>query len=118
MSALTVAPQEHATRWAAPVRHQRRRSARDRWPELLIVAASAVFLAWGLSKNGYGNSYYAAAVRSMTTSWNNFLFGAVDPGGWITTDKPPLALWLGAASARVFGYSSWSVLMPSVACGT
>ncbi len=90
---------------------------RSKWPELAIVAVTFVALAWGLSKNGYGNEYYAAAMRSMTYSWRNFLFGAVDPGGWITTDKPPLALWLGAISARLFGYSSWSLLLPSAACG-
>jgi 4-amino-4-deoxy-L-arabinose transferase-like glycosyltransferase len=90
---------------------------RSKWPELAIVAATFIALAWGLSKNGYGNEYYAAAMRSMTYSWRNFLFGAVDPGGWITTDKPPLTLWLGAFSARLFGYSSWSLLLPSAASG-
>jgi 4-amino-4-deoxy-L-arabinose transferase-like glycosyltransferase len=117
MTTLTEASDRTAPpTWRAPVPERRARFS-DRWPELLIIAASAVFLAWGLSKNGYGNEYYAAAVKSMTKSWSNFLFGSVDPGGWITTDKPPLALWLGALSARVFGYSSWSVLMPSVVCG-
>ena len=86
-------------------------------PELAITVAAVGFFAWGLSKNGYANTYYAAAVRSMTTSWKNFLFGSFDPGGWITTDKPPLALWLEALSARTFGYSSWSLLMPSVLAG-
>ena len=90
---------------------------RERWPELVITLGALVVYAWGLSKNGYGNPYYAAAVRSMTHSWKNFIYGAVDPGGWITTDKPPLALWLGSLSARVLGYSSWSLLMPSVLCG-
>jgi 4-amino-4-deoxy-L-arabinose transferase-like glycosyltransferase len=83
----------------------------------VIIAGTLVVLAWGLSKNGYGNEYYAAAVRSMTDSWRNFVFGSVDPGGWITTDKPPLGLWLGALSARVFGFSSWSLLLPSAVCG-
>jgi 4-amino-4-deoxy-L-arabinose transferase-like glycosyltransferase len=87
------------------------------WPELLIMAGSLVLLAWGLSKNGYSNPYYAAAERSMTLSWRNFVFGSADPGGWITTDKPPLSLWLGALSARVFGFTSWSLLMPSVLAG-
>jgi 4-amino-4-deoxy-L-arabinose transferase-like glycosyltransferase len=117
MTTLTESPDRSAPQWRAPIRVERQTGLRDRWPELLILVASAVFLTWGLTKNGYGNEYYAAAVRSMTKSWNNFLFGPVDPGGWITTDKPPLALWLGAASARVFGYSRWSVLMPSVVCG-
>jgi 4-amino-4-deoxy-L-arabinose transferase-like glycosyltransferase len=73
--------------------------------------------AWGLSKAGYGNTYYAAAVRSMTMSWKNFFFGAFDPGGFITVDKPPVFLWMGALSARVFGYSNWSILLPSAIAG-
>ena len=84
----------------------------------MIIVGALLLFSWGLSRNGYGNPYYAAAVRSMTESWRNFVFGAVDPGGWITTDKPPLALWLAALNARVFGFSSWSVLMPSALCGT
>jgi 4-amino-4-deoxy-L-arabinose transferase-like glycosyltransferase len=85
--------------------------------EALLGVAAFVFFAWGLSKNGLGNDFYAASVRSMTQSWHNFIYGAYDPGGWITTDKPPFALWLQAASARVFGFSTWSLLLPSVACG-
>ncbi len=73
--------------------------------------------AWGLSKAGYGNTYYAAAVRSMTMSWKNFFFGAFDPGGFITVDKPPAFLWVGALSARIFGYSDWSILLPSAIAG-
>ncbi len=73
--------------------------------------------AWGLSKAGYGNTFYAAAVRSMTMSWKNFFFGAFDPGGFITVDKPPVFLWVGALSARIFGYSSWSILLPSAVAG-
>ena len=85
--------------------------------EAVLGVAAFAFFAWGLSKNGLGNDFYAASVRSMTLSWHNFVYGAYDPGGWITTDKPPFALWLQAASARVFGYSTWSLLLPSVACG-
>jgi len=87
------------------------------WPELLILVGAVVLFAWGLSKNGFSNPYYAAAARSMTRSWKNFLFGSSDPGGWVTTDKPPMALWFGALSVRVFGFSSWSLLMPSVLAG-
>ena len=94
-----------------------RRRLASWWPELLIIAGALVLFAWGLSQNGYGNPYYAGAVRSMTRSWRNFVFGAADPGGWITTDKPPLSLWAGALTARVFGFSSWSLLIPSVLAG-
>jgi 4-amino-4-deoxy-L-arabinose transferase-like glycosyltransferase len=82
-----------------------------------VVLLALVLNAWGLSKAGYGNTYYAAAVRSMTMSWKNFFFGAFDPGGFITVDKPPAFLWVGALSARVFGYSNWSILLPSAVAG-
>ena len=87
------------------------------WPEALVGVATAVLYSWSLSINGLGNSYYAAAVTSMTRSWSNFFYAALDPGGWVTVDKPPAALWLQALSARIFGVSSWSLLLPSVLCG-
>jgi 4-amino-4-deoxy-L-arabinose transferase-like glycosyltransferase len=82
-----------------------------------VVVLALILNAWGLSKAGYGNTYYAAAVRSMTMSWKNFFFGAFDPGGFITVDKPPAFLWVGALSARIFGYSNWSILLPSAVAG-
>jgi 4-amino-4-deoxy-L-arabinose transferase-like glycosyltransferase len=88
------------------------------WSLLIGVTSLALILnIWGLSKAGYGNTYYAAAVRSMTVSWKNFFFGAFDPGGFITVDKPPAFLWVGALSARIFGYSTWSILLPSAVAG-
>jgi 4-amino-4-deoxy-L-arabinose transferase-like glycosyltransferase len=86
-------------------------------PEAWLVIAAFVLYAWGLDKNGYGNGYYAAAAKSATMSWKNLWYGSLDPGGWITTDKPPLTLWLQGLSARAFGFSSWSLLLPSAACG-
>ena len=88
------------------------------WGLLLGVTGLAFALnVWSLSDAGYGNTYYAAAVRSMTLSWKNFFFGAFDPGGFITVDKPPVFLWVGALSARIFGYSSLSILLPSAIAG-
>ena len=55
-------------------------------------------------ENGYGNMYYAVAVRSMLLSWHNFFFMAFDPGGFITTDKPPLGFWLQVLCAKLFGF--------------
>ncbi len=82
----------------------------------ILVAAGVLYL-WKLSRNGYGNLFYAAAVRSMTESWHNFFFGAFDPGGFITIDKPPLAFWVQAASATIFGFNSWSILAPQAVAG-
>jgi 4-amino-4-deoxy-L-arabinose transferase-like glycosyltransferase len=35
-----------------------------------------------------------------------------DPGGLVSVDKPPLGLWLQAASAKLFGFSPLSLLLP------
>ena len=35
----------------------------------------------------------------------------------MTVDKPPLAFWVQALSARVFGFNSWSILVPQALMG-
>src|SRR5438270_5667793 len=77
----------------------------------LLIFTGAVYL-WGLSRNGYANSYYAAAVQAGTHSWTAFLFGSLDAANYITVDKPPASLWLMELSSRVFGFSSFSMLLP------
>ena len=90
----------------------------SRGPLLAVGLFALLVNVWGLSRNGLGNTYYASAARSMTDSWHNFFFGAFDPGGFITVDKPPVFLWIQASSAWLFGYSSWSLLLPSAIAGT
>ncbi|HEX5620051.1 MAG TPA: glycosyltransferase family 39 protein, partial [Solirubrobacteraceae bacterium] len=87
-------------------------------PELagLLVLAGVLYL-WALSRNGFANEYYSAAVRSMSTSWHAFFYGSFDASGVMTVDKPPLALWVQALSARAFGFSSWSLLVPQALMG-
>jgi 4-amino-4-deoxy-L-arabinose transferase-like glycosyltransferase len=87
-------------------------------PELgvLVVLSAALYL-WALDRNGFANEYYGAAVRSMAGSWHDFLYGSFDPSGVMTVDKPPLALWIEALSARVFGFGSWSILVPEALMG-
>jgi 4-amino-4-deoxy-L-arabinose transferase-like glycosyltransferase len=96
----------------------RARSVFIPYPELLglLVVAAALNL-WGLSKNGWANDYYAGAVRSMASSWHAFLYGSLDQAGLMTVDKPPLALWVQALSARVFGFHSLSLLVPQALMG-
>jgi len=69
-----------------------------------------------LSQNGYANVYYSAAVKSMLRSWHNFFFVAADPNGLISVDKPPLALWLQALSAKLFGFAPASLIVPEGVC--
>ncbi len=87
-------------------------------PELvaLLVAAGLLYL-WGLSKNGMANEYYAATVRSMASSWHNFIYGSFDMNGVMTVDKPPMAMWAQALSVKVFGFSSLAILVPQALMG-
>jgi len=66
----------------------------------------------GAVDNGWANTYYSAAVRSMTTSWHDFLFISLDRTGLMTVDKPPLALWVQALSARPAASRSRSSASP------
>ena len=93
------------------------------WPlwhraALVAIMGLAAFLdLFRLTRNGYANTYYSAAVRSMLQSWHNFLFASFDPGGLVSVDKPPLALWVETASAKVFGYSGFTILLPEAIAG-
>ncbi len=82
-----------------------------------VLALSAVLNLNKLSQNGYANIFYSAGVRSMLRSWHNFLFVSFDPGGLVTVNKPPLALWVQAASAKLFGFSPLSLLLPEAIIG-
>jgi 4-amino-4-deoxy-L-arabinose transferase-like glycosyltransferase len=77
-----------------------------------ILLLSAVLNMHRLTQNGYANTFYAAGVKSMLRSWHNFVFVSFDPGGLVTIDKPPLAVWMQAASAELFGFSPLSLLLP------
>ncbi len=82
-----------------------------------VLALSAVLNTHRLSQNGYGNIFYSAGVKSMLRSWHNFFFVSFDPGGLITIDKPPLGLWLQALSAKLFGFTPLSLLLPEAIAG-
>jgi 4-amino-4-deoxy-L-arabinose transferase-like glycosyltransferase len=77
---------------------------------------AALSYAWGMS-NFPLESFYAAAARSMGSSWRDFFFGAVDPSGTVTLDKLPGAFWVQALSVRIFGFHFWSVALPQVIAG-
>ncbi|CAM2739887.1 ArnT family glycosyltransferase [Skermania piniformis] len=115
MTALvaTRPPARHAAapppprRWARP----------DRWAPALLCAATAVLYLWGLSANGWANSFYAAAVQAGSQSWEAWFFGSSDAGNSITVDKPPASLWIPGLAARIFGMNSWSLLVPQALMG-
>ncbi|MBV9595671.1 MAG: glycosyltransferase family 39 protein [Chloroflexi bacterium] len=90
------------------------------WPAIALAAIALLAAAlnlWGLQRDGYGNTYYAAAVMSMLQNWHNFFFVSFDPGGFVSIDKPPLGFWIEAASARLLGFSGVAILLPEALAG-
>ncbi|HVJ97064.1 MAG TPA: glycosyltransferase family 39 protein [Acidimicrobiia bacterium] len=77
-----------------------------------LLAATGVLYLWGLSANGWANTYYAAAVQAGAKSWKAFFFGSTDASNFITVDKTPASLWPMEISARIFGVNAWSLLVP------
>ncbi len=82
-----------------------------------ILVLALLLRLWGLDRNGWGAEYYTAAVRSMAMNWHNFLYNAFDPAGFISVDKPPVAIWLQVASVKLLGFRPFSVLLPQVLQG-
>lgn len=99
---------------ASPASHRRQETPRIRPALVLVMAAAAVVYAWNLNRMSL-HLYYGPAVRTMAGSWSSFWFGAFDPGQTLTIDKIPGTYWPQALLARIFGYHSWVVLLPSIA---
>jgi 4-amino-4-deoxy-L-arabinose transferase-like glycosyltransferase len=114
-----------------------RRSVGDRVPELLarllgvrageatwvapamlgVVGLATVLYLFNLTISGYANTYYSAAALAGSQSWSAWFFGSLDSANFITVDKPPLATMLIGLSVRLFGLSSWSILLPEAVAG-
>ena len=109
MTAVLDAPATPAPA-PAPTAHREPRWVR---PALfgLLVTTAALYL-WGLGAAGYANGFYSAAVEAGSKSWKAFFFGSFDASSFITVDKPPASLWVMDLSARLFGVSAWSILVP------
>jgi 4-amino-4-deoxy-L-arabinose transferase-like glycosyltransferase len=115
---MSISVPSTAARRARPAPLARLRAVPVPRPELgfLLILAGVLDL-WSLTLNGWANTYYSAAVRSMSTNWHDFLFASFDKAGVMTVDKPPLSLWVQALSARVFGFNSLSILVPQALMG-
>ncbi|MFB7715849.1 ArnT family glycosyltransferase [Nocardia sp. NPDC056100] len=103
---VSTPPAETATALLPPAR---------RWERLGLAAlllGTAVAYLWNITVNGMGNGFYAAAVWSGSDDWKSLLFGSLDPGNFITVDKPPVSQWVMALSGQIFGFSSASMLAP------
>ena len=96
----------------APVR----RGALPRLAAAAVVVTAALLRLPALGRVP-GDPYYDAAVRSMGTSWRAFLFGALEPGGSVAVDKPPVGLWLQVASTKLLGFDRAALVLPEALAG-
>ncbi|WP_432972102.1 glycosyltransferase family 39 protein [Dactylosporangium sp. CA-233914] len=100
---------------AGPGPRHEAKAGRPAWqrPALAgLLLLTAVLYLWRLGESGTANGFYAAAVQAGTQSWKALLFGSLDAGNVITVDKPPASLWVMGLSGRIFGFNSWSLLVP------
>ncbi|MEO8263781.1 MAG: glycosyltransferase family 39 protein, partial [Pseudolysinimonas sp.] len=82
----------------------------------LLVGTATLYL-WDLGASGWANSFYSAAAQAGSVNGEAFFFGSSDSGNSITVDKPPASIWIMALSVRLFGLSSWSILVPEALIG-
>src|ERR1700694_2942138 len=87
------------------------------WAALAAITVAAAVLRLLYIGRVSPDPFYDAAVRSMGLSWHNFFFGAFEPGGSVSIDKPPVDLWLQVVSVKVFGFSSTTLKLPEVFAG-
>ena len=91
-----------------------------RWerPSFLgLLLVTGILYVWNLASSGWANSFYSAAVQAGASNWEAFFFGSSDAANSITVDKPPMSLWFMDLSVRLFGLSSFSILLPEALMG-
>ncbi|WP_334172941.1 glycosyltransferase family 39 protein [Sinomonas sp.] len=95
-------------------------AARNRLELAVLLVAMGFLYLWNLGASGWANAFYSAAAQAGSQNWEAFFFGSSDAANSITVDKPPASLWIMDLSVRIFGLSSWSVLVPEavMAVGT
>ena len=82
-----------------------------------LLLFTAIFYPWNLTINGMANSYYAAAAQAASTNWTAWLFGSLDAANFVSVDKPPISMMIMGLFGRIFGFSSWSMLLPHALVG-
>ncbi|WP_138415332.1 ArnT family glycosyltransferase [Sinomonas gamaensis] len=92
-------------------------AVRNRLELAVTLVAIGVLYVWNLGASGWANAFYSAAAQAGSQNWEAFFFGSSDAGNSITVDKPPAALWVMDLSVRIFGLSSWSILVPEALMG-
>jgi len=94
-----------------------RAAFRRRLELAVVLAGTAVLYLWNLGASGWANAFYSAAAQAGSQDWAAWFFGSSDAANAITVDKPPASLWIMGLSVRIFGLSSWSILVPQALMG-
>jgi 4-amino-4-deoxy-L-arabinose transferase-like glycosyltransferase len=113
-SVVGTAPDPSTSESARPPRGRDPRWSRPAVTVIAVVAGLAY--GWGAG-HATIELYYAGAVRTMSTSWHAFAYGGFDPAGTITLDKLPGSFWVQALVVRVFGLSTWTLVVPQIVAG-
>jgi 4-amino-4-deoxy-L-arabinose transferase-like glycosyltransferase len=87
------------------------------WP-ICVITLTAAVLRFTQLDGVAANQFYDAAVRSMSSSFHNFFFGAFDPAAILSIDKPPLDLWLQVISVKLLGWNAFALKLPEALGGT
>lgn len=82
-----------------------------------LLALSLVLHFSAIGREGYSNTYYSAAARSMLSDLRSFFFVAADSAASVTVDKPPLGLWVEAAATAIFPNVPWASIIPQALAG-
>ncbi len=95
-----------------------------------LLATGFLIRCWAISQPNlhlWDEMYHALVEKNIATgSWVPMLYAdpllPYDPDDWTTNHvwlhKPPLGLWLGGLSMKIFGVHSWSHRLPSLILGT
>lgn len=87
------------------------------WLMIAILLLAAFLYSWQIWKVGATNDFYTVTITSMLKSVKTFWYASFNSFGTVTVNQPPVALWLMAISAKVFGLHAWSIILPSIVLG-
>ena len=98
----------------APARSRERLA----WAAVALITLAAGALRLYHINRALLDPFYDSAVKSMSLSLHNFFFGAMEPGGSVSIDKPPIDLWLQVLSTKLVGFSATGLLLPEALAGS
>ena len=79
----------------------------------MLIAGLTAFNVFNKLESAERSGYYSMIAKSMSRSWHNFFFGALDPAGLIGLDKIPGSYWIPALMVRWFGFHNRAVVAPN-----